>query len=179
MVFIYWVKELISLMVSPNGTKVEYISSYAFPDHAKRFFFCPLQSPKSSFGKYWFSYLTLNRLLLGQVHFSFLKTSINNIWILLWWLHMSLLFSNNSLNSLDLLFDAILIDLSCNLLIHSHKKRNDSRETRAVFSWISMLPWNFGGGTSDSAPTFFKTASADGSFLYDNDFHAIIIIIGC
>ena len=38
--------------------------------------------------------------------------------------------------------------------------------------------WNFGGGPSDSASTFFKTASAYGNFLY-NDFHVVITIIVC
>ena len=42
-----------------------------------------------------------------------------------------------------------------------------------------MLTWNFGGGPSDSALTFFKMESAYGNFLYENDFHAFIIIIGC
>ena len=62
---------------------------------------------------------------------------------------------------------------------HSHKKRKDSLETRAVFSCISVLTWNFVGGPSDSASTFFKMASAYGNFPYDNDFHAVITIIGC
>ena len=45
----------------------------------------------------------------------------------------------------------------CNFY-HSHKKRKDSLETRAVFSWILVLTWNFGGGRSDSASTFFKNS---------------------
>ena len=47
----------------------------------------------------------------------------------------------------------------------SHKKRKDSLETRAIISWILTLTWNFGGGPSNSALTFFKMVSADGSFL--------------
>ena len=39
---------------------------------------------------------------------------------------------------------------------HSYKKWKDSLETRAVFSWILILTWNFGGGRSDSASTFFS-----------------------
>ena len=42
-----------------------------------------------------------------------------------------------------------------------------------------MLTWNFGGGLSESGSTFFKMARADGNFLYDNDFHAVITITGC
>ena len=41
-----------------------------------------------------------------------------------------------------------------------------------------MLTWNFGGGPSDSASTFFKMASAYGNFPYDNDFHAVVTITG-
>ena len=70
-------------------------------------------------------------------------------------------------------------NLLLGMFLHSHKKRKDSLETRAVFSWISMLTWNFGGGPSDSASTFFKMASAYESFLYDNDFHKVTTIIGC
>ena len=40
----------------------------------------------------------------------------------------------------------------------------------AVFSWILTLACNFRGDLSDSASTFFKLASSDGSFLYGNDF---------
>ena len=42
-----------------------------------------------------------------------------------------------------------------NRLYHSHKKRKDSLETRAVFTWISILTWNFGGGRSGSAQADF------------------------
>lgn len=42
-----------------------------------------------------------------------------------------------------------------------------------------MLTWNLGGCPSDSASTFSKTVSADGNLLYNNDFLAIITIIGC
>ena len=48
----------------------------------------------------------------------------------------------------------------CYFVCHSHKKRKDSLETRAAFSWILILTWNFGGGPSDSASTFFKSVSA-------------------
>ena len=48
----------------------------------------------------------------------------------------------------------------------------------AVFSWVLKLTWNFGGGSSDFASTFFKMGSADESFLYDNDFHSVITTIG-
>ena len=67
----------------------------------------------------------------------------------------------------------------CSDYFHSHKKRKESLETRAVFSWISMLTWNFGGGPSDFASTFFKMASAYGNFLYNNKFYAVITITGC
>ena len=43
-------------------------------------------------------------------------------------------------------------------LQHSHKKRKDSLETRAVFSWILILTWNFGGGRSASASTLASTS---------------------
>ena len=49
---------------------------------------------------------------------------------------------------------------------HSHKKRKDSLETRAIFSWILILTWNFGGGRSGSASTFFKIASASWLWCY-------------
>ena len=42
-----------------------------------------------------------------------------------------------------------------------------------------MLTWNFGGSPSDSASTFFKMANQYGILPYDNNFHAVIIIIGC
>ena len=41
---------------------------------------------------------------------------------------------------------------------HSHKKGKDSLETRAVFSWILILTWNFGGGRSASASTLASTS---------------------
>ena len=41
-----------------------------------------------------------------------------------------------------------------------------------------MLTWDFGGGPSDSALTFFKIASAYENFLFDSDFHAVITVIG-
>ena len=50
--------------------------------------------------------------------------------------------------------------ITTTLLKHIHKKRKDSLETRGAFSWILILTWNFGGGRSDSASTFFKIASA-------------------
>ena len=59
---------------------------------------------------------------------------------------------------------------------HSHKKRKDTLETRAVFSLISMLTWIFWSGPSDSASTFFKMTRAYGNFLYD--FHAVTTITG-
>ena len=58
-------------------------------------------------------------------------------------------------------------------------ERSGSLETPAVYSSISMLTWNFGGGPSGSVSTFFKMTSAYGNFLYNNDFHAVIFIIGC
>ena len=51
------------------------------------------------------------------------------------------------------------------LLYHSHKKGKDSLETRAVFSWILILTWNFGGGRSGSASTL---ESASWFWLYLN-----------
>ena len=74
------------------------------------------------------------------------------------------------------LFKEVSIHYLCN---HSHKKRKDSLETRGVFSWTSMLTWNFGGGPSDSTSTFFKMKSAYGIFPYDNDFHAVKTVSGC
>ena len=41
---------------------------------------------------------------------------------------------------------------------HSHKKRKDSLETRAVFSWILILTRNFGDGRSGSASTLASTS---------------------
>ena len=57
-------------------------------------------------------------------------------------------------------------ELPRQVLIHSHKKRKDSLETRAVFSWTLILTWNFGGGRGDSASTFFKIASASWFWCY-------------
>ena len=51
---------------------------------------------------------------------------------------------------------------------HSHKKRKDSLEARVVFRWILTLTWNFGGGRSDSASTFFKISSASCFWCYQN-----------
>ena len=50
---------------------------------------------------------------------------------------------------------------------------------RPCLAEFQMLTWNFGGGPSDYASTFFKMANAYGNFLYDNDLHAVITIIGC
>ena len=82
-------------------------------------------------------------------------------------------------NNRKMSYFGIFVSLSNNKSNHNHKKRKDSLETRAVFSWFSMLTWNLGGGPSDFASTFFKMANAYGNFLYDNDFHAVITIIGC
>ena len=54
-------------------------------------------------------------------------------------------------------------------------KREDSLEKR----WILKLTLNFGGDPSHTASTFFKMASADGYFLYEDDFHAVITIADC
>ena len=62
---------------------------------------------------------------------------------------------------------------------HSHKKRKDSLETRAVFSYILILTWNIRDGSTDSTSTFLKMATVDGNFLYGNAFHVVITIIGC
>ena len=56
--------------------------------------------------------------------------------------------------------------ISRNSFYHSHKKQKDSLETWAVFSWILLLTWNFGGGRSDSASIFFKIASASWLWCY-------------
>ena len=50
-------------------------------------------------------------------------------------------------------------------------------ETQAVFSWILMLTWNFGGDPSYSTSTFLKMASTYENFLYDV-FHAVVTRIG-
>ena len=54
-------------------------------------------------------------------------------------------------------------------------KREDSVEKRS----ISKLTLNFGGSPSDMVSTFLKMASADGYFLYGDDFDGIITIIEC
>ena len=54
-------------------------------------------------------------------------------------------------------------------------KRRDNVEKR----WILKLTLNFGGGTSDTASTFRKMASADGYFLYEDDVDAVITITDC
>ena len=41
-----------------------------------------------------------------------------------------------------------------------------------------MLTLNFGGGPSHSASTFFKMASANGNFLHEDKFDAVIAIMG-
>ena len=82
------------------------------------FFFCPLQNLESSLRyRYWLSYLTWTALLQAQFHFSFWKIQFNNVWIFLWWLHIPLMFSENSLKSLEQSFNIIRIDYSCILLI--------------------------------------------------------------
>ena len=48
---------------------------------------------------------------------------------------------------------------------HSHKKRKDSLETRAVFSWILILAWSFRGSQSGSVSTL---ASASWFWCYQN-----------
>ena len=50
-----------------------------------------------------------------------------------------------------------------NRLYHSHKKRKDSLETRAVFTWILIWTWNFGGSRSGSTSTL---ASASWFWCY-------------
>ena len=42
---------------------------------------------------------------------------------------------------------------------HSHKKREDSLEALAEFSWILILTWNFGSGRRVSASTIFQMDS--------------------
>lgn len=110
MFLLYWLKGLVSLRFSGKVIKVEDISNEAFPAYTKQFFSCQLQTHESPLGyRYWLS------IIGGCTLFFFLKTSISNVWIWLWWLHLSLLFSSGSLKSLDKSFSPILIDLSCNL----------------------------------------------------------------
>ena len=45
--------------------------------------------------------------------------------------------------------------------------------------WILKLTFNFSGDPSDTASTFFKMASADGYFLHEDDFDAVITITDC
>ena len=54
-------------------------------------------------------------------------------------------------------------------------KQEDSLEKR----WIVKLTLNFGGEPSDTASTFLKMASADGYFLYEDDFDTVITITDC
>ena len=54
-------------------------------------------------------------------------------------------------------------------------KRKDSLQKR----WILKLTGNWGGGPIDTASTFLKMASADGYFLYNDDFDAVIIKTDC
>ena len=51
----------------------------------------------------------------------------------------------------------------------------------SAFSICMTGPWtlNFSCCPSDSASTFFKMASTDRNFLYDDDIHAVISIISC
>ena len=75
-----------------------------------------------------------------------------------WYVSMFPYFFNNWTNSQGIYSEGIYSFI--NHQGHSHTKRKDSLETRAAFSWILILTWNFGGGPSDSASTFFKRASA-------------------
>ena len=60
----------------------------------------------------------------------------------------------------DTFYDHISNLLNKHALIHhSHKKRNNSLETRAVFSSVLILTWNFGGGRSGSASTLASASS--------------------
>ena len=51
-------------------------------------------------------------------------------------------------------------------------KREDSLEKR----WILKLTLNFGGDSSDTASIFPEMASADGYFLHEDDFDAVVTI---
>ena len=54
-------------------------------------------------------------------------------------------------------------------------KREDNVEERLILK----LTLNFGGGPSNTAPTFLKMASADKYFLYEDDFDAVITVTDC
>ena len=51
-------------------------------------------------------------------------------------------------------------------------KRDESLEKR----WILKLTLNLEGGPSETASTFLKMASAEGYFLYEDDFDAVITV---
>ena len=62
------------------------------------------------------------------------------------------------------------------LLTSYFMQREDSLEKRRTLK----LTLNFRGRPSDTASTFLKMASADGYFLYEDDFDVVITIItGC
>ena len=44
---------------------------------------------------------------------------------------------------------------------------------------VLILTWNFSGGPSDSASTFFKMANSVENFFYEDDFNVVITIIDC
>ena len=46
-----------------------------------------------------------------------------------------------------------------------------------AFTGILILTWNFADCPSESASNFFKIASADGNFLYEDDFDVVITLI--
>ena len=76
--------------------------------------------------------------------------------------HMSVIYFINDFQYLQIIYCHYRIKLlwkKCSYAFnHSHKKRKDSLEARAAYSWILKLTWNFGGGRGNSASTFFKTA---------------------
>ena len=67
------------------------------------------------------------------------------------------------------------IELHFSVLSCYFTKREDNAEKRIILK----LTLNFGGDSSDTTSIFLKMASADGYFLYEDDFDAVTTITDC
>ena len=59
-------------------------------------------------------------------------------------------------------------------IYHSHKKRKDSLETRAVHTEICMLCWNLVSGPKHRGSFLDNMACSKGNQLLESDMHAIL-----
>ena len=57
---------------------------------------------------------------------------------------------------------------------HSHKKRKDSLETRAVYIQISLVSWNLPNGPKQQGSILRNMSSSEADQLLAGAFHAIM-----